>query len=327
MKGLGIGAAAQGLMQGFQFMDGMYRQKRADERQVKLDERDAAREQRQIGLDGLRMDKARMDIDEARANQPLAQMEREKKQTDMEMERKRQANFDAFANASMQDRVTGGYDNTVGLINNLGGQFGFNVKGAETDPKTGKVNVTFINPDGTETVHAYDDRDSFETIASMVGDPTYAAKARQAKAEEAKKQAAEIAKEDRMQAGKVAIVQEQGRNAKEVARINADNRLLIAEEKLKAAELRGLQVSGDPHKRVQEYTKMFKEDLITDENGKRRKPTTTEANEMAIAIVSKQVPGFVPQKDSAPAHPAAGGIKPRPAPAAGGGLNMKNYDN
>lgn len=307
MKGANINAAATGLMQGIQYMDERNRRIKQDERQARLDSLAEQREARRAELDGLTLQKTQMEMADYEADKPLREGERVQKLQKMEQEQEQAALMDRLAEAMARDDMTGSLDGRIGMLNELGADFGTQVKGGTRDPKTGKLTLTFTSADGQERVGEYNSIDDLDDDILMLSDKTYRAKALQAR----QTTKAESAKEEREHQRKLKEIEAQGKNSANVARINQEGRMDLLEFKRDFESRNGtgrVLSMADRGKLTIEWA---------GEIGKTRegKKMTPEA---LLAAAKRQVDSLY--GDSSPAPAAAAGVnlpKPGNAPASG----------
>lgn len=181
MRGANINAAATGLMQGIQFIDDRNRRLKQDERQSRLDALAEQREARRAEVDGLTLQKTQMEMADYEADKPLREGERAQKLQGMKQEQEQTALMDRMAEVMARDDMTGSLDGRIGMLNELGADFGTQVKGGTRDPKTGKLVLTFTTADGKEQVGEYDNLEKLDEDILMLSSNTYRAKALQAR--------------------------------------------------------------------------------------------------------------------------------------------------
>lgn len=181
MRGANINAAATGLMQGIQYMDERNRRLKQDERQSRLDALNEQREARRAEVDGLTLQKTQMEVADYEADKPLREGERTQKLQGMEQDQKHAALIDRLAKVSVQDKMTGSLDGRIGMLNDISSDTGIQVKGWRSDPKTGKLVLTFTTADGKEQPGEYDNLEKLDEDILMLSSNTYRAKALQAR--------------------------------------------------------------------------------------------------------------------------------------------------
>ncbi len=319
MRGANINAAATGLMQGIQYMDERNRRIKQDERQARLDNLQEQDYARRAELQGLTLQKTQMEVADYEADKPLREGERTQKLQKMEQEQEQTALMDRMAEVMARDDMTGSLDGRIGMLNELGSDFGTQVKGGTRDPKTGKLVLTFTTADGKERVGEYNSIDDLDDDILTLSDKTYRAKALQAR----QTTKAESAKDDRKHKREKELKQMEIDKDLEVARITANSRRAVNEAKATIAESRGRGViESQADRRVQTINllKTMKDDpslkYHTNAEGKPdyKKPRSykdqySEAYRLLYG------------EDGAPAvNPAAGGVtppKPGNAPASG----------
>lgn len=220
MKGANINAAATGLMQGIQFMDDRNRRIRQDER---LDKDQSMRSE----IQGLSLQQKQMEMADYQADAPLREGEREKKLKEMESAKEQDALMDRLAETMARDDLTGTIDGRISMLNELGADYGTQVKAGVRDPKTGKVAITFISPDGKEQVGEYGSVDELDDDILIMSSKEYRMKAMQSR--QAAKAAA--AKGEIEHKRKLEEIEAQGKNSATVARINQEGRMDLLEFK------------------------------------------------------------------------------------------------
>lgn len=311
MKGLGLSAAAAGLMQGYQFADGIRRNKRDEER---MDRRDA----RQAEFDDVRLQSARMGLEEAQLDAPVRATERDVKKQALQSQQAQTQFMDGLAAAQARDAMSGGVQSRIEFINQIGADAGLAVESAEVDPKTGAIKMTVRGKDGKSQTGAYASIDEMDDEILM-----FSPEIRQQLMQDSRATKAGIAKEERAHKREIEKVREQGKNSARVAQIGADARIAAAEARLEAARDGGLKVSGDPQKRILEYTKLFKGESYQDANGKWRVRTATEAQKLATELVEKEMAagaGGASRPAASPRPAASGGLAP-----SGGNADMGSF--
>jgi len=312
MKGFGINAAATGLMQGIQYMDDRNRQKRLEERQTRIDAMNEQREARRAEIDGLELQRAKMEMSDYEADSPLREGERAKKIKTMEQDDEQTVLMDRLAEAMGRDDMTGSLDGRIGMLNELGADFGTQVKSGARDPKTGKLTLTFTTSDGKERVGEYNSIDDLDDDILMLSDKTYRVKAIQSR------QASKIesAKEERQHKRELEKIEAQGKNSANVARINQEGRMDLLEFKRDFESRNGtgrVLSMADRGKLAIEWA---------GEIGKTREGKKMTPEEL-LAAAKKQVDSLyvdVPTPAPSPAPAAAAGVnppKPGNAPASG----------
>lgn len=320
MKGSNINAAATGLMQGIQYMDERNRRAKQDEREARRDELYEKDYALRAEEQGIRLKKEQGELADYEADAPLREGERESKLKAIADKQEQEATMDRLAEAMARDDMTGSLDGRISFFNELGQEFGTQVKAGARDPKTGKVSVTFVGPDGKEQTGEYASIDVLDDDILTMANKEYRTKALAAR------QSAKLdsAKEDRAHRRAKELKQMDINKDLEVARINSSSRLAVAEARAAVAESRGRGViESQADRRVQTINllKTMKDDpslkyhINSEGKPDYKKPRSynDQYNEVySLLYGNDAAPPVAPP--AASANPAAAGVTPaRPA--------------
>ncbi|MGE4072710.1 MAG: hypothetical protein AB7E72_16195 [Lysobacterales bacterium] len=315
MKGANINAAATGLMQGIQYMDERNRRAKQDEREARRDELYEKDYALRAEAQGIRLKKEQNELADYEADAPLREGERESKLKAIADQQEQEATMDRLAEAMARDDMTGSLDGRISFFNELGQEFGTQVKAGARDPKTGKVSVTFVGPDGKEQTGEYASIDELDDDILTMANKEYRTKALAAR-QSAK---TDSAKEDREHGRKKELKQMEIESAERIARMNNTTKQAISDAKAAIMESRGRGViESQADRRVQTINllKTMKDDpslkFHTNPDGKpdlkRPKSFDDQYNEVySLLYGNDAAPAVAP---AAPANPAAAGVKP-----------------
>lgn len=315
MKGANINAAATGLMQGIQYMDERNRRIKKDERQARLDNLQEQDYARRAEAQGLSLQQKQAEMADYQADAPIREGERAAKLKAIQDRQEQDAMMDKVAAAMGQDDLSGSLNGRIGLLNELGQEFGTQVKSGARDPKTGKVSLTFIGADGKEQTGEYASVDELDDDILIMANKEYRTKAL-ASRQSAK---ADAVKDGRKHGQAKELKQMEIDKDIQIARMNNSTRQAISEAKAAIAESRGRGVvESQADRRVQTINllKTMKDDpslkYHTNPDGKpdfkRPKSFDDQYNEVySLLYGNDAAPAVAP---AAPANPAAAGVNP-----------------
>lgn len=289
-----------GLMQGFQFGEGIRRGRVQDERLAAQDERAAAQEARRAEMDGLTIQNAKNTAAEYEANTPIRDGARAEKLAEQEEAAETRRNEQELFAADAYYQKTGdlsAYKDTFKDVDQ-----NYEVHSIGADPKTGEITVEVVDHmGGTITPRKFKDYNELTTTLAKFASPS----ARKAAIADAAAKKAKLDEEDREEQRDIRGDERKHASAVDLANLSNSSKFALQELKIAALEAgkTGRLVSvADRGKMAVELAKTFKDDRAY--RGKTPEQRLQAAKVMIDSLYGEPVPS-----DPAPADsPAAGGL-------------------